>query len=45
LDYTVHLVDRRSLPLTERSVHTEYLNDDDISPYFWNREGLFAADP
>ena len=45
LNDAVHLIDRGSLPLTERSVHTEYLNNDDLSPYFWNGESLFAADP
>ena len=40
-----HLIDRGSLPLTEGSVHTKYLNDNDIGLYFWNGEGLFADDP
>ena len=44
-DFAVHLVDRGSLPLTEGSVHTKYLNNDDISPYFWKGEGRFAANP
>ncbi len=39
-DFTVHLVDRGSLPLTEGSVHAEYLNDNEVSPYFRNCEGF-----
>jgi len=44
-DFAVHFVDRGSLPLTEGSVHTEYFNDDDISPYFRNGKGVLADDP
>jgi len=43
LDYTVHFVDRGSLPLTERSVHTEYLNDDNVSAYLRNIERFFPC--
>ena len=41
-DFAVHLVDRGSLPLTERSIHTKYFNDNHFGFYFRNREGLAA---
>ncbi len=44
-DFAIHLVDRGSLPLTEGSVHAEYLNDNDVSPYFRNCEAVFACHP
>ena len=43
LNDTVHLIDRRSLPLAVGSVHTEYLNDDNLGAYLGNREGVFAG--
>ena len=43
-NFAKHFVDRGSLPLAEGSVHTKYLNDNDISLYFWNGEGFFAGD-
>lgn len=30
-DFAIHLIDRGSLPLTEGSVHIEYLNNNDVS--------------
>jgi hypothetical protein len=44
-DFAIHLVDSGSLPLTEGSVHAEYLNDNDVSPYFRNCEAVFACHP
>ena len=44
-DFAKHLIDRGSLPLTEGSVHTEYLNDDDIGLNFWNGKGRFIGNP
>lgn len=43
LDETVHLVNRRSLPLAVRSVHTEYLNDDNLGAYLSNLESVFPG--
>lgn len=44
-DFLKHFIDRGSLPLTERSVHTKDLDDNNISFYFWNGKGFFAGDP
>ena len=41
-DFAVHFVDRGSLPLTERSIHTKYFDDNHLGLYFRDREG-FAA--
>jgi hypothetical protein len=43
LDQTVHLVNRRSLPLAVRSVHAEYLNDDNLGAYLSNLESVFPG--
>ena len=42
-DFAVHFVDRGSLPLTERSIHTKYFDNNHVGLYFRDREG-FAAD-
>ena len=42
-DFAVHLVDRGSLPLAVRSIHTKYFDDDHFGFYLRNREG-FAGD-
>ena len=42
-DFAVHFVDRGSLPLTERSIHTKYFDNNHVGLYFRNREG-FATD-
>ena len=43
-NFAIHLIDRRSLPLAERSVHTEYLDNDNIGFYFRNAKSLLAGD-
>ena len=42
-DFAVHFVDRGSPPLTERSIHTKYFDDNHVCLYFRDREG-FAGD-
>jgi len=39
-DFTVHFVDRGSPPLTERSIHTKYLDNNHFCLYFRDREGF-----
>jgi len=45
VDLTMHLVDRRSLPLTVGSVNVEYFNNNDISLYLRNLKGLLSDHP
>ena len=45
LNAAIHLVDRRSLPLAKRSVHTEYLYDHDIGLDIRDFKRLFAGQP
>ncbi len=39
-DFAVHFVDRGSLPLTERSIHTKYFDDNHFCLYLRDREGF-----